>query len=95
MESVSPVWTEAEVHIERVVALDQPECAPVVALPIRYADNTSGIAVRFRMNDAERKAITEGADIIITELTFGLPMTPIHVCVCAPNTLPFDNEGGS
>lgn len=90
MDSVSPVWTEAEVWIERVIALDQPEYLPIVTLPIRYADGTSGLSVRFRLTDDERRAISEGADFIVTELTFGLPMTPIHVCVCAPNIAPFE-----
>lgn len=34
MESVSPVFTEAEVAFERVLALDQPQYLPIVVLPI-------------------------------------------------------------
>jgi hypothetical protein len=90
MDSVSPVWTEKEVEIERVIALDQPEYSPLIGLPVRFSDNTSGMSVRFRLTDDERKAIADGADFLITEMTYGMPMVPIHVCVCAPNKAPFD-----
>jgi hypothetical protein len=89
MDSVSPVWTEAEVEMERVIALDQPDYAPIVALPVRYSDGLSGMSVRFRMSDDERKAIADGADLVITELTFGGPFTPIALQLCKPNTGPF------
>jgi len=59
-------------------------------LPVRYTDNTSGLSVRFRLTDDERKAIAAGADIILTELTFGGPFTPVNMHVCHPNTNPFE-----
>jgi hypothetical protein len=90
MNSVSPVWTDEFVEIERVIALDQPEYEPIVVLPVRYTDNTSGLSVRFRLTDDERKAIAAGADIILTELTFGGPFTPVNMHVCHPNTNPFE-----
>ena len=88
MESISPVWTEDEVPIERVIALDQPEYLPIVVLPIRYSDGVSGMVVRFRPSEEERKAIAGGGDIVITELTYGLPFTPINVSVSDPNKRP-------
>lgn len=89
MESISPVWTEKEVEIERVIALDQPEYAPIIVLPVRFEDGVSGLSVRFRLTDEERKAIAEGQDLLITELTFGGPFTPLSMSVCEPNKSPF------
>ena len=89
MDSVSPVWTEEEVGIERVIALDQPQYSSIIALPVRFADSASGMSVRFRLSDEERKAITDGADLVITELTFGGPFTPIHVVALNPNERPY------
>jgi len=92
MQSVSPVWSDEEIPIERVIALDQPEYEPIIVLPIRYSDGLSGLAVRFRLTDEERKHVAEGADILITELTFGMPFTPIHVCTSSPNTNPYEEN---
>jgi hypothetical protein len=63
MQSVSPVWTDAEVEIERVIALDQPQYQPIIILPVRYSDGTSGLSVRFRLSDEERAAIAAGEDL--------------------------------
>jgi hypothetical protein len=89
MDSVSPVWTDEEVAIERVIALDQPEYLPIIALPVRFHDGVSGLSVRFRLTDEERQAIADGCDIVITELTFGGPFTPLCTHVCLPNKGPF------
>ena len=90
MDSVSPVWSEKEVEHERIIALDLPEYMPIVGLPVRFADQTSGMSVRFRLTDEERQAIMEGADLVITELTFGGPFTPLCTHVCKPNVGPFE-----
>lgn len=90
MDSVSPVWSEQEVDIERVIALDQEQYQPIIVLPVRYTDRSSGLSVRFRLTDEERSAIAKGDDLVITELTFGGPFTPLHMHVCRPNHSPFD-----
>ena len=89
MHSVSPVWTENEVDMERVVALDQPEYFPIIVLPIKYnlGEGPVGLSVRFRLTDAERLAIQVGGDIVITELTGG-QFTPINIQVVQPYTVP-------
>ena len=89
MDSVSPVWTDAEVEIERVIALDQPEYSPIIVLPVRFSDDTCGMSVRFRPTDEERKAIADGADVVVTELTFGASFTPISIMAVHPNKNPF------
>lgn len=88
MESVSPVWSEEEVGVERIIALDQPEYIPIAVLPMCFSDGIPGLSVRFRLTDAERKALVEGADIVITELTLG-QFTPIDIKVCKPNERPY------
>lgn len=92
MDSVSPVWTEAEVGIERVIALDQEQYLPIVVLPVLYTDGISGLSVRFRLSSEERKAIAEGADIVVTELNFGASFTPLDMKVCMPNEGPYATE---
>jgi hypothetical protein len=71
MISISPVYTEEEVPIERVIALDQPEYAPIVILPVKYEDGVQGMCVRFQFTEEERKVVAEGGDLLLTELTFG------------------------
>lgn len=79
MESISPVLQEEHVANERVIALDQEQYIPIIVLPIKYEDGTLGMMVRFRLSDQERAAIAAGADLVVTELTFGRPFTPIHI----------------
>ena len=72
MNSVSPVYTEAEVSVEQVIALDQPEYYPIIAARVTYADkddNVEAIATvtRFRFTDEERKQIAAGADLLISQ----------------------------
>lgn len=85
MNSVSPVWTEKEVESERVIALDQTQRDPIILLPFKYSDGTIAGSVRFRLSDDERKAVAEGADIIVTELTFGGPFTPLSLAFRKPS----------
>ena len=92
MDSVSPVWTEEQVAIERVIALDQPEYLPIVVLPVLYSNGVFGMSVRFRLSAEERKAIADGADIFVTELTFGASFTPLNMAVCMPNEAPYTTE---
>ncbi len=89
MQSTSPVWTEEEVPIELVIALDQPQYQPIIILPVTFNEGTQAMCVRFRLTDEERKAIAEGADIVITEMTFGNKFTPLNIVVCQPETAPY------
>ena len=100
MESVSPVFTEAEVPFERVIVLNQPQYAPIVALQIDLntpdeekpeeivTKQRFAMAVRFRLNEEERIAIIKGADLVITELVFGGPFTPLNIQLCKPDEKP-------
>lgn len=53
-------------------------------LPFRYSDGTIAASIRLRLTEAERVAIAEGADILVTEMTFGGPFTPISVVFRKP-----------
>ncbi len=89
MESVSPVWTEEDIEGEKVIALDQPQYKPLVVMPFKFGDGTPGMSVRFRLSDADKFAIQTGADLVITELTFG-EFSPIDVRLCQPNKRPYE-----
>jgi hypothetical protein len=82
MISISPVYTEETVEIERVIALDQPEYQPIIILPVCYEDGTQGMCVRFEFTKEERRVISEGGDLLLTELTFGgHKFTPVSLQV--------------
>jgi len=84
MDSISPVFTEKEVEIEKVIALEQAQYYPIIGLPVIFSDGTQGMAVRFRLNDEEKKRIANGADLIFTELTYGRDFTPISINLADP-----------
>lgn len=73
MEPVSPVTTEEFKDYETVYAKDQPEYNPLPA--IRTSDGT--VLTRWRPTEQERQAIAEGADILLTILTFNQPLQPL------------------
>ena len=85
MEPVSPVMPGSE-SIEIVIGKDQPEYLP---LPAVYLDaRTSPMLTRWRLSDEERKLIADGADIVLTQLTFRLPFQPVHLQVVNREAMP-------
>ena len=85
MHPVSPVMPGSE-PIETVFAKDQPEYLP---LPTVFLDTPERPVVsRWRFTDEEREAIANGADLILTQLTFQNPLQPQHVQVCFPDQMP-------
>lgn len=100
MQSVSPVFTADEVQYEIEIAKNQPEYAAVVGLPVSMQlieretgesqiINPWGTAVRFRLNDEERAAVAAGNDLILTQLNFGRPITPMNIQFCAEGEKPY------
>lgn len=80
MDSVSPVYTEETVQIERVIELGSKVYFPLIILPVMYEDGTQAMAVRFRFTEDERKLIADGGDLLLTELTFGShKFTPVQL----------------
>ena len=91
MNSISPVLTEQEVHTECVVALDKPEFYPIIIARVRFADDSPASIVRFKFSDKEKKAIAEGADLIITQPHLG-PFMPLGMQLAFPNEYPLAEE---
>jgi hypothetical protein len=72
--------------IEVVYAKDQPDYNP---LPAVYLDTPSRpVLSRWRLTHDERVSVAAGADIVLTLLSFGQPLTPSHLQVCMPDEMP-------
>jgi hypothetical protein len=87
MHSVSPVFTEAEIDSEQVIALEQEEYYPIIVARILFQDKSRSSMVRFRFTDEERKLIVDGADLIIGQPHHG-PMMPMSVQLAMPGDYP-------
>lgn len=73
-------------EIEIVLGKDQPEYIP---LPAVYLDNSfRPMITRWGFTPEERTAIAMGADIVLTQLTFGAPFNPIHLQVTLRDQMP-------
>jgi len=100
MQSVSPVFSRFEEKFELVIALEQTkDYEPIIGLPIdiHATDPATGgtkvqhhaaMAVRFRLNDEERAKIAAGADLVVTEMVFGKPFTPLNFQFCQSTERP-------
>jgi hypothetical protein len=77
--------------IEVVYAKDQPEYQPLPAVWIEGP--TRPVVSRWRLSEEERKEVAAGADIVLTLLSFGNPLTPSHLQVCMPDEMPVLVEG--
>ncbi len=85
MEAVSPVMP-GSAGIEIVLGKDQPQYLP---LPAVYLNNPCvPMLTRWRFSDAERAQIAAGADLVLTQLTFGEPFRPVHLQVSMPDEHP-------
>lgn len=92
MHSVSPVISEELIPAERVIALDQPQYQPIIVICAEHPEDknheTHCTIVRFRLTEAERLQVANGADLILSELTFGRAFTPVHIEFCLPQETP-------
>ena len=89
MISTSPVLTDKEVESEQVIALDQPEYYPLIVARVRFKSGSPATMVRFKLTDLERKAIAEGADLIISQPHLSNFM-PIGLQLAFPNEYPLE-----
>ena len=85
MNAVSPVMPGSEA-IEIVIGKDQPEYVPLPAVYLNA--RTVPMLTRWRFTEQERAAIAAGADVVMTQLTFGLPFQPVHLQVLMPDEMP-------
>jgi len=85
MKPVSPVIPGSE-HVEVVLARDQPQYIP---LPVVYLGGKSAPMVsRWRLSLKERLNIAMGADLVLTQLTFGQLFQPVHLQIVTPGKMP-------
>ena len=92
MNSVSPVYTDAEVGAEQVIALDQPEYYPIIVARVTFTDKDGqplsvASVTRYRFSDLERMAIAAGADLLISQPHHGSLM-PIALQLAMPGQYP-------
>ena len=80
MKPYSPVINGMEM-METVYAKDQPQYTPLPTLK----NSQHHVLSRFKLTDAERTAIFEGADIYVCVLTFGQPLQPFMISVEHPD----------
>lgn len=72
--------------VEIVLGKNQPEYNP---LPAMWLNAPSvPMLTRWRFTDEERAAIAAGADVVMTQLTFGQPFQPVHLQVTMPDEMP-------
>ena len=85
MRAVSPVLP-GSADIEVTLGKDQPEYIP---LPAVYLDNEwRPMITRWRFSEEERQAIAEGADLVMTQMTFTKPFQPVHLQIVGQNDMP-------
>ncbi len=87
MNAVSPVMPGSEA-IEIVLGgEDKP--GGYLPLPAVYLNVQSvPMLTRWRFTDEERIAIASGADLVMTQLTFGMGFSPVHLQVSMPDQMP-------
>jgi len=78
MKPVSPVMPGMEHVREVVIAKDQPEYLPLPAVVLNKAHGTP-VMTRWRFTDEERELIKFGHDVVLTQLTFGHALQPVHL----------------
>jgi len=83
MEPVSDVLPGVKANV--VMGEGQPQYIPLPAL--RSQTETGMVLTRWRLTDAERKALLEGADLFLLQSTFGYPFQPIQVEIHNPNSM--------
>lgn len=92
MNSVSPVFTEAEIDGERVIALEQEEYYPIIACKIEYSNGIRAKVIRFKLSDKERAFIVAGADLIISQMGDFPHVWPFAIQFAMPGEYPVSEE---
>lgn len=85
MMPVSPVMGGSE-PIETVYAKDQAEYLPLPSVVLDQPNRP--VITRWRLDTDERVKVIFGGDIVLTLLTFGHPLQPVHLQVCSSNEDP-------
>jgi hypothetical protein len=75
MIPISPVLCEEFVPLEIVYGKDQPE---YISLPV-LRNSTGVVLSRWQLTPEERKAVAEGADVLLSIWTFNQQLQPLRV----------------
>ena len=73
MTPVSPVLTEEFAPAERIAGGEGYLDLPMLM------NSTGVILSRWKLTDEERKAVAEGADVLLSVWTFGQPLQPLRI----------------
>jgi hypothetical protein len=85
MGPISPVMPGSR-PIEVLLGEGQPEYVP---LPAVYLNAESlPMVTRWSLTEAERAAIAAGADVVLTQLTFGFRFQPVHLQIVFRDAMP-------
>jgi hypothetical protein len=91
MSYVAPVFNQAEGHKEIVLAENQPQYEPLpVGVVLGRRDKP--VTVRYRPTAEELQKLMEGADICLTQLTFGRGYAPINFQIVPRDEDPIPTE---
>lgn len=85
MNPVSPVMP-GSASIEVLIGKDQPQYIPLPAVWLNTP--STPMISRWRFSEEEREAIAAGADVVMSQLTFGNPFQPVHLQVSYPDEMP-------
>ena len=75
--SIGPVVEGLEDY-EKIYALDQPQYIPLRTLP---GENGLSAISRWALTPEQRKAIADGADILLEVTHFGGPLAPVRMMI--------------
>jgi len=75
--SIGPV-VEGMEDYEKIYALEQPEYIPLRTLP---GENGMSAISRWELSKEQRKAIADGADILLEVTHFGGPLAPVRMMI--------------
>ena len=75
--SIGPV-VEGPENYETIYALDQPQYIPLRTLP---GENGHSAISRWELTPEQRKAIVDGADILLEVTHFGGPLAPVRMMI--------------
>ena len=85
MYPVSPVMPGSK-EIEIVLGEGQPQYIP---LPAVWIDSPARpMVIRYRLTEEERRAVADGADIVMQQLTFHSPFHPVNLQVVGRDEMP-------
>lgn len=69
---------------ERVAAENQLQYKSIPVAQVPHDDGSVSLVTRWRLTPEEREAIARGADLYVSQLNFGAPMSPLLITLTPP-----------